>query len=395
MSRPQVHGYELTCVSLLPKLEHEHRLVSGGDEKLLRAFDATYKVLNLLQDLCGCRLHAPARAETAYTPALGLSNKAVTLRDETGGDGGLTAEEKRRGQMGEDDGETIFRARTKITWERPPIEGELVDHTMWPEVAKVYGHLNGLTCLAVSHDGEVLAAACKAREPVAASLRLWDTSKWLGYGPPLPGHQSTVVQLEFSYDSNVLVSVSKDRQICVFGRKPQERAFQLLQTVPKAHKRIIWTCSWSHDDRLLATGSRDGTIKVWQVVRAEGGPMQIQLASTSTPKSCQAGAGGDAASVTAVAFAPRMGGAEGREYLLAIGMEVGRMELWGCDGNQTWSCRHIIDPSLSHAAGVRRLKWRPLQPDSDTSQDGGAGQQLYLASAGSDHAVRITAVKGF
>lgn len=32
-----------------------------------------------------------------------------------------------------------------------------------------------------------------------------------------------------------------------------------------AHKRIIWDCSWTADANILATGSRDGTCKIWKV----------------------------------------------------------------------------------------------------------------------------------
>jgi elongator complex protein 2 len=57
------------------------------------------------------------------------------------------------------------------------LEGELVDHTLWPEVAKLFGHPNGVTCLAASPDGGVLASACKARDAAAACVRFWDTVK--------------------------------------------------------------------------------------------------------------------------------------------------------------------------------------------------------------------------
>ncbi|GAB5032433.1 elongator complex protein 2-like [Nannochloropsis oceanica] len=447
MSRVQVHGYDLTCLDLLPPRRagregiqgQEHRLISGADEKTLRVFDAPNKVLGLLEALGGIRSVQPARVETAYIPALALSSKAVQISSSTSSSSKVKVEEEELGGggmilstdggagTGKEDVEAIAKARARVSWEgrgKNPslLESELVDHTLWPEIAKLYGHGNGIACLAADPTGRLVASACKARDAETAQVRLWDTGSWIGAGV-LPGHESTVVQLAFSHDGLLLVSVSKDRQVCVYARarkgegeeEGEEQSFQPVQTLSKSHKRIIWSCDWSHDDALLATASRDGVVKLWRrlVGKVEGGggdrggkhqlqPVLMPQAQASfKPSSNKTDA------VTAVAFAPRLveqvgrkeGVGEDESYILAIGMESGEVELWSGrkDDGTSWRCLMVFEGSLPHAAAVRRLRWKPLAFNADVAGAAGLnrekeGELLMLASCGADHAVKITRI---
>ena len=55
VSRPQVHGYDLTCIAVDPD-PSSFILYSGSDEKLIRVFDAPSDVINGLSTLCGITL---------------------------------------------------------------------------------------------------------------------------------------------------------------------------------------------------------------------------------------------------------------------------------------------------------------------------------------------------
>lgn len=87
-------------------------------------------------------------------------------------------------------------------------------------------------------------------------------------------HRSTVTQLEFSHNDRYLLSVSRARTIAVFEideaglnsfiiratHSPPDTGDSVkVDLIAKSigHGRMIWTCSWSHDDRFFATGSRD------------------------------------------------------------------------------------------------------------------------------------------
>ena len=71
-----------------------------------------------------------------------------------------------------------------------------MQNTLWPEVRKLYGHGYELLCVAASHDGTVIASACKATIPLHAALRLWEVATWTEI-VQLPGHNLSVTQIGF------------------------------------------------------------------------------------------------------------------------------------------------------------------------------------------------------
>ena len=125
VARPQVHGYDLACCASLS----QHRLVSGAEEKLLRAFAAPSSFLSNLALVTGREAgegHG-AVAEGASVPSLGLSNKAVFEENE-----GREESERHVKDLYPD---SYF---TKQLSSKPPPEETLVQNTLWPEVHKLF-----------------------------------------------------------------------------------------------------------------------------------------------------------------------------------------------------------------------------------------------------------------
>lgn len=132
----------------------------------------------------------------------------------------------------------------------------------------------------------------------------------------LLSHTLTVVQMEFSPNSQYLLSVSRDRRWSLFEKS--ENDFQLISTTDKKtgiHSRIIWTCGWTHDSTYFATGSRDAKVVIWTLNRGKervDALGQCEAVETLKPTKDSA--------VTALAFAPQ---AINEGYLMAVGFENG------------------------------------------------------------------------
>eukprot|EP00761_Pharyngomonas_kirbyi_P001902 gb/GECH01001906.1/.p1 GENE.gb/GECH01001906.1/~~gb/GECH01001906.1/.p1 ORF type:complete len:809 (+),score=191.80 gb/GECH01001906.1/:1-2427(+) len=359
IARPQIHGYDLTCLALLRG--RKHAFASGADEKVLRVFEAPESFLETLFNISGILCEdAGERPLGAVVPELGLSNKPIMDGDD---DPAQSTDLRFDPAMNED---TKF---TPITLHQPPFEEHLLQNTLWPETQKLYGHANQLICSASSHDGRFLASGCKAKEVETADIIIWSTQEWIEV-LRLKGHTLTVTQLEFSVNDRYLLSVSRDRNICIFKRSEMESGkitYELNHRF-NGHDRIIWGCSWCPNDRYFVTGSRDKTAKIWSMDNPE---QSIQTLKFKQP-------------VTAVQFGPIINS----KYTLAIGLENGEISIWTASTDHSelsFSHVHDIAHNDSHMSTVRRLRW----------QHNTENQELLLASCSTDHSVRLFVITGY
>ncbi|KAF9098159.1 Elongator subunit elp2 [Mortierella sp. GBA35] len=374
IARPQIHGYDAQCIAFTDKWT----FVSGSDEKVLRVFDAPQTFVRSLAQLSGdstILAEESSRPVGANLPALGLSNKAVFENDIASMVEAQESEEYLSQQAFVSTGATPTSLIE--TMSQPPFEEHLLQHTLWPEVEKLFGHGYELMCVDGSHDHRWVASACKAHTPDQAGVRLFDARTWKQTPNPLQSHTLTVTKVKFSHGDRFLLSISRDRLWSLFERVEDPNAADPYRLVAsnKAHARILWDCSWSHDDSMFATGSRDKTIKIWKSASetSAGGSPWNAIATIKLPEA-----------VTAVEFAPALQSREAteKEHVLAAGLEDGRVFLFRCSAAhpETWVPMGEIPRELTHVGTVNGLSWRLTK---------GENPQWQLASCGIDHSVRL------
>ncbi|KAI2643517.1 WD40-repeat-containing domain protein [Xylaria nigripes] len=385
MARPQIHGYDLNCIDSLG----DSQFVAGADEKLMRVFDEPKAVAKLLNRLCGIgnATAVDAMPDAANMPVLGLSNKAVEAVDDN-----VEIDIAANPENG--DGETLDPGMTArksaLETDHPPLEDSLSRHTLWPETEKLYGHGYEISCLAVSHAGDLIASACKASSVNHAVIRLFETRKWTEIKSPLAAHSLTATRLRFSADDRYLLSVGRDRQWAVFKRENAEEGgedsngnrqdapqpnYKLLQANPKGHTRMILDAAWSPSPStadappIFATAGRDKAVKIWR--QGEAGISCVTTIQEAHP-------------VTAIDFKPQAN-KDGR-FALAVGTETGKISLYTIDPTSlAVSSSSTLRPELCLARPVLQLAWRPGADAEDSSK---------LAVAGEDGTLRVYRIVG-
>lgn len=165
-----------------------------------------------------------------------------------------------------------------------------------------------------------------------------NTTTWKQH-QKLASHQLTVTQMKFSPNNQYLLTVSRDRRWTLFENIND--SFEMIATTDKKngiHGRIIWTCDWTFDSKYFATGSRDGKVVCWQKndVDTNTTLRQWKHAGILELKND---------SVTAVAFTKNLTRNVESQYIVAVGLEVGIIHIYGFDGTGTWTPYGIIEKS--------------------------------------------------
>jgi elongator complex protein 2 len=387
MSRPQIHGYDLNCISTLGPSS----FVSGADEKLMRVFTEPKAVARMLSRLTNTTSTAATNLseadglpDAANMPVLGLSNKAISTIDDDADLSTLATADPSNPSSDRDallDPASMVR-KSALEIDHPPFEESLSRHTLWPEVEKLYGHGYEISCLAASHDGTLVASACKASSLNHAVIRLFETRRWTEVRPPLAAHTLTVTRVRFSSDDRFLLSVGRDRQWAVFERTGDDDnggyKYALREANPKGHTRMILDAAWAptltgDDDsgsstRLFATAGRDKQVKLW-ILRNGGGQFELGKAITQDHP------------VTALDFVPEV--TKDGLLLLAVGTEAGKLLVLSLKveaGEVDVVSALTVRSELCLPKAVLQLAWRP-------AREGRQGRDLAIA--GEDGSLRI------
>jgi WD40 repeat protein len=115
---------------------------------------------------------------------------------------------------------------------------------------------HGVTCLAFSRDGRVLATA--GAEPF---VTLWEVATGRQITNYLLGHTGILRSLAYSPDGRTLASASQDGTVILWDVADPARPSIRLKLAGNAG--AVWAVAYSPDGTTIASGCEDGTVKLW------------------------------------------------------------------------------------------------------------------------------------
>ncbi|MEB3174094.1 MAG: serine/threonine-protein kinase [Cyanobacteriota bacterium] len=246
------HGNRVVAADFAPDYP---RVVSGGYDDAIRLWDAETEWEqgqlkrhgNWLSALA-CSADGALIASSAQTGEIQLWNRPTGKRVST-----LTGH------------------RDRVTSLAFSADGRFLLSGGWDKTLRLWDVTYGNIARAFpSHEGWICAVAISPNQQYIASagwetiVRLWElTERWqflLGHRPQrlLKGHSDHITSLAFSADNRLLVTGSKDQSLRLWEVDSGQEVMQLT-----GHKHHVQCVAFSPDGQFIASGSWDGSVRLW------------------------------------------------------------------------------------------------------------------------------------
>jgi WD40 repeat protein/energy-coupling factor transporter ATP-binding protein EcfA2 len=133
-----------------------------------------------------------------------------------------------------------------------------------PTLIERFAESEGALSGALSPDGNWMATYQSGH--LGPAVRLWNR-RHRGIGPRiLEGHKGQVTAVQFSPDSQTLLTASADRTARIWSL--DARSAQAIE-LKGGHTAGLTSAAFSPDGRLVATGSRDRSVRIWDAHNGE------------------------------------------------------------------------------------------------------------------------------
>ncbi|NET24110.1 tetratricopeptide repeat protein [Okeania sp. SIO1I7] len=126
------------------------------------------------------------------------------------------------------------------------------------EISTFTEHSDDVESVVFHPDGEILASGSYDR-----TIKLWQLSTGKKIRT-LRGHSNDIESLAFSPNGQILASGGDDNQIKLW----QVSTGNELHTLT-GHSQRVWSVAFSNDGQMLASGSGDNTIKIWHLATGQ------------------------------------------------------------------------------------------------------------------------------
>ncbi|KAJ6566194.1 WD40-repeat-containing domain protein [Mycena capillaripes] len=221
------------------------------------------------------------------------------------------------------------------------------------------GHIEDVTCIAVSPDGKCIVSGSDD-----TTVRIWSVENESMVGQPLRGHTKYVSAVTFSPDGKRIISASGDHTLRIWDVEDEAREEKALDQPSEDHTNWV-SVALSPNGKYIGCGSVDGTICVWDL---ESGDPPKKLCKSHTGL------------VSSLAFSP-----DGKH--IVSGSHDKTVRIWDVKTGKP-----IAKPFTGHFFPINVVAFSPdsqyiVSAQQDTSlhlQDAGNGKALgWLAAVGS------------